>query len=115
MTPKKIWGVIIIVCGIILIDRSFSTYYWSNFLQTELHLWNQELIRHLGRDYAMNLNRYDNMVDWAKFRAVMGIFIGIGMAIGGTFMIGDKKQPASKTFANELPKQNREPSDNWRM
>jgi len=115
MTPKKVWGVIIIVCGIIVIDRGFSTYYLADFLQTELHLWNQELIRSLGREYSVDLNRYDNMADWAKFRAVMGIFIGIGMAIGGTFMLRDVKQAAPKPFAKEQPRHNQEPNKNWRI
>lgn len=100
MTPKKTWGVIIIILGIFLFLNGASKCYEAEFYGNEIQSMGH-LLSKSGGDKFFNTNRYQKLIEQEKTNGVIGALIGIAMAVGGTLLLREKKG-FSRNFEDEF-------------
>ena len=113
MTPRKIWGVIIIACGIFFVFNGTSTYNAANVLKDEIRIKKERLSKLVGSQF--DERPYVNRAEREKHKAFIGIFFGVSMTIVGAFFLRGKIMPLSAPFPDpfddEFDNKNRE----WRL
>jgi hypothetical protein len=103
MTPKKIWGVIIIILGIFLFFNGASKCYEAEFYGNEIQSMGR-LLSKSGSDKFFNTNRYQKLIEQEKTNGVIGALIGIAMAVGETLLLREKKKGFSRNFKDGFDK-----------
>ena len=101
MSAKQVWGVIIIVLGIIVVINCVSTIYTADFYGNEIRTTGLLIEKHGGKKF-FNTNHYMQLVAQEKQIAVIGIIVGILMAVVGTLML-KKKSDYKETKYNDYP------------
>jgi drug/metabolite transporter (DMT)-like permease len=95
MTPKKVWGVIIIVVGIYLVLTGFTNYQEADyFLQEIKHMERQ----FTSQSFQVNLldDRTSNQFAEMKTGGIAAIVLGILFSIGGTLLLSNRKRSGDK-------------------
>jgi len=104
MSPKKIWGIVFIVLGVVGIIGGFSRYHNTAFYGKEILTMNAAVageVKKLGMGNFFNAD-YEGLIRREKFISVISIILGISFSIFGTFMIKDETpRPAIDTEEDE--------------
>ena len=94
MTAKNVWGVIMIVLGIFMIINGATKCHEADFCGNEIQLLDRQLSKYVG-DEIFNAKRYVEIFKQEKTYGIIGAFMGIAMAIGGTYLLRGKKDSIS--------------------
>lgn len=115
MTPKKIWGVIIIAVGIFMIFNGASKYHAAVFAQDEIRITERQIQKYSGllATEAFDVTRYKELCRREKIYGIIGILIGLTMAGGGTLMLRDKKDDILDVLEDET--ESEEEEREWRF
>ncbi|MBC8438261.1 MAG: hypothetical protein H8D87_01050 [Deltaproteobacteria bacterium] len=100
MTPKKVWAVIIIVIGIYMIYIGATKCYEADFYGNEIKHMDKQLAQFGGSQF-FDSKRYQNLLENEKNNGVIGLLLGVAVAIGGTLLLREKKKkytPESYAF-----------------
>lgn len=90
MTPKRVWGVIIILVGIFLIFSGATKSYEADFFGNEIMSMERQISKY-GGSVLSDSKKYQKIVEQEKFNGAIGVLLGILMAIGGTLLLRDEK------------------------
>jgi len=110
MTAKIVWGVIIILLGISSIYNGVSVWYMVDIVGPEIQSMGLIASKYGGAEF-LNANYYLNILEQQKIGGVIGILIGIAMAIGGTLLLREKRKPILVKLADDLDETYKE----WRF
>lgn len=95
MTPKKVWGVIVIVVGIYLVFTGFTNYQEADyFLQEIKHMERQFTAP--GSQITLLDERTSNHFAEIKIGGIVAIILGILLSIGGTLLLSNRKRSGDK-------------------
>ena len=105
MSPKKIWGIVFIVLGVVAVIIGMSRYHDTVFYGNEILSMNAAVageVKKLGMGNLFNAD-YEGLIRREKFISVISILLGISFSIFGTFMIKDETpRPALDTEEYEV-------------
>ena len=89
MDPKKVWGLIIIILGVISILYGFNNYSDHNFLEKESISTDLMLSNMVGKSFSkpMVFNGVSKTINSQTYRSIIFILIGIAASIVGALMI----------------------------
>ena len=116
MTPKKVWGVIIIVLGILcFLNAAMICAEFESNTKT-FKMLDQQLSIFDGKNTHTASNTYKKIAENEQSRGVTNSLFGIAMAIIGTLMLRGKKKKrilkdhkTNSTHSNEEPAVRTEP------
>lgn len=104
MTPKKVWGVIIIVLGILIFLSNVSSFNMSDSLLNDIQYYSSKY----GNNKSFDSNHYLKEIEQKKTSSSIGMLLGIAMAIGGTLLLKVKKASIPKHPIDDFSKKDRE-------
>lgn len=108
MTPKKIWGVIIIVVGIFMIFNGATKSYEAEFFGNEIMSMERQISNYGGSNFS-NSRKYQKLIEQEKNNGLAGVLLGISMAIGGTLLLRDKRN----TITTKTKDDNKKRDGDW--
>lgn len=105
MTARNVWGVIIIVVGVLMILGSAKDY-------SDLNSTRQGLSMMVGGKFYYNA-RIKEVFRKEERKEIVGVLFGVAMAIGGTMLIKEKNkkefcsfksisQPEEEIYADDI-------------
>lgn len=112
MNPKNVWGIILIILGILFIFSGLNEFRTISLVENEISLLNKTAISFLGKSYS-NLFGMDNSKELLrneKIKCVLSVLLGIAGAFFGTLMLNRNAVPK----ANQLINGNNH-DDSWKL
>lgn len=103
MNPKKVWGIILIVFGVLAVIGGISHYHDTTFFGNEIMSMNAAVSSQLNKYGMGNLANtdYSGFIRREKYLSLMSVVVGIAFAVIGTFMIKDEKKPFTDLEGND--------------
>jgi drug/metabolite transporter (DMT)-like permease len=89
MSPKKVWGVILIVLGVLAVLGGANNYHELEVAGDVLIATEQSLARNFGQFASGTLGGFDahGLIQREKMSSIAGMLVGILLSIIGTMML----------------------------
>lgn len=107
MTPKKVWGVIIIVVGIFMFFNGATKCSEADFYGNEIQTMGRQISKY-GGVKSFNSKHYEKIIEQEKTNGVIGAILGLAFAVGGTFLLFEKKYKYSERTKSNFDKKDGE-------
>ena len=101
MTPKKVWGVIIIVLGIMIIIGSSVSHSTNQSLVNEMISLNRIGLKLSGKN-ILNVKKLNEQMQRENAMDIIAFLLGISMAVLGTFMLKDDEKQVIYNKEDEI-------------
>jgi hypothetical protein len=102
VNAKKVWGIILIVLGVIFFLSGIVGFYETSFYGNEIEIMNRMIKRHGGKigNQFLNSERYEEVVQMTKVINIIMSLLGIAGAVSGTLML--KNPQLSNALEDEI-------------
>ena len=91
MTPKKVWGIIIIILGILMFFIGIATFYYVDMYDDTMEaLGGRDFVAKISGEKAVQL--IEKTYNEERTHGVIRLFLGIAMAIVGTLLLRKDKK-----------------------
>ena len=93
MSPKKVWSVILIVLGVLVVLRGFQNYYLADFAEKEIISIDAQISKISPKFGLKNFDStdYAGQIKKMRINALVEIPFGILLSIIGTCMLKERK------------------------
>jgi hypothetical protein len=89
MGPKKVWGIILIVLGVLAVIGGAANYRDLDLLGYSIHAFDASMAKTFGKYSTSALSGVDvhGIIYREKVLSIIGLLIGISLSVIGTMMI----------------------------
>ncbi len=117
MNPKKVWGIVLILLGVLFVLDGISGYHDTSFYGNEIESMGRMIKKYGGKvgNELYNADQYQDIIRKEKIKYIFILLLGVAGAIGGTLMLKDSYTP--KTIEYDEDQFETEPAENerWRL
>ncbi len=91
VNAKKVWGIILVVLGVIFFLSGIVGYYEASFYGNEIEIMNQMINKYGGKiiNQFLSAERYEEVIQRTKAIYIIMALLGIAGAVCGTLMLKD--------------------------
>lgn len=113
MNPKNVWGIILIVLGVLFILNGIIDFQEISVVENEISLLNKTYIRFFGKSNLNlledGLNHSHALLQNAKVKCTLSILLGIAGAFFGTLMLKGRGSSRPSKIEQHVTSYNNDP------